>query len=242
MAQAPPSPGSGWNRTFFFSGDSPRRAFDSRISPYLTLSLDFLGSGVIPDASPSNLKRCCTPSAASTDDLDLMWLASRPPWASQSAWSQSCLASLGCASECSLQPKLVVVRVLFSVDPGQHRPVRPMVNPPPYREMQHRVHETVPVADLFAKNTRLPGVRTMCSSDVSLLPTQTPLMNTASPLCQRFPPSRQARHWMLKCASVSSRIPRDLPPSVSPCFPEPPLPALRHTSTVRARERYPQRI
>ena len=43
MAQAPPSPGSGWNRTFFFSGNSPGRAFDSRISPYWTVSLDLLG-------------------------------------------------------------------------------------------------------------------------------------------------------------------------------------------------------
>ena len=38
-------------------------------------------------------------------------------------------------------------------------------------------------------NTRPSGVRTMCSSYVSLLPTQTPL-NTESPLCHRFPPCR----------------------------------------------------
>ena len=43
---------------------------------------------------------------------------------------------------------------------------------------------------IVRENTRPPGVRTMCSSDESLLPIQTPLMNTASPLCQRFPPCR----------------------------------------------------
>ena len=36
---------------------------------------------------------------------------------------------------------------------------------------------------IVRENTRPPGVRTMCSSDKSLLPTQTHLMNTVSPLC-----------------------------------------------------------
>ena len=46
--------------------------------------------------------------------------------------------------------------------------------------------------------------------------------------------------WMLNCASVSSRISPDLPPYFSLCLPEPPLPAIRQTSTVRACERSPQ--
>ena len=40
-AAAPPFPESGKNRTFFLSGDSPGRAFDSRVSPYLTVFLGF---------------------------------------------------------------------------------------------------------------------------------------------------------------------------------------------------------
>ena len=164
---------------------------------------------------------------------------------------------------------------------------------------------------IVRENTRPPGVRTMCSSVAALPPTQTPLMNTTSPLCHRFPPCRarclglgtltrtttRERHdlmsflltvgplacrhpvapllvstdlparltqqqcpdrcicaksfthcqsasgsphessepvlqqlgqhaqqdWMLNCVSMSSRISQDLPPSVSPCWPEPPL-------------------
>ena len=78
IAHAPPSPDSDENRTFSLSRDSPGRAFDSRISPYLTVPLDLLGSGVVSVATPSNFKRCRTPEVSSNDDLDLMWLASRP--------------------------------------------------------------------------------------------------------------------------------------------------------------------
>ena len=84
----------------------------------------------------------------------------------------------------------MVVQIPFSVDPVQYRPVRPTVDPSPYREIQHRVGDTVPARRIVRENTRPPGVRTMCSSDKLLLPTQTPLMKTASPLCQRFPPCR----------------------------------------------------
>ena len=39
----------------------------------------------------------------------------------------------------------------FLVDPGQYRPVRPTVDPSPYREIQHRFGETVPIVESFAK-------------------------------------------------------------------------------------------
>ena len=52
------------NLTFFFSSDSPGGTVDSRTSPCWTVSLHLLGSGVIPDASPSDFRRCRTPSAS----------------------------------------------------------------------------------------------------------------------------------------------------------------------------------
>ena len=47
-----------------------------------------------------------------------------------------------------------------------------------------------PSLRIVRESTRPPGVRTMWSSDVSLLPTQTPLINVASHLCHRLPPCR----------------------------------------------------
>ena len=80
------------------------------------------------------------------------------------------------SSECSLQQKrVVVVQVPFWVDPVQYRPVRPTVNPSPYREIQHRVDETDPSVEPFAKTRDLQGVRTMGWSEDSLPPTQTHL-------------------------------------------------------------------
>ena len=72
IAHAPPSPGSDENR--ILSSESPRGAFNSRISLCLTVSLHLLGSSVIPDASPSNFRRCRPPSASADDDLALLWL------------------------------------------------------------------------------------------------------------------------------------------------------------------------
>ena len=118
------------------------------------------------------------------------------PWASQSVSLQSCLACQDYDSECSRRPEWVVgVQVPSLVDPVQYRPVHPTVDPSPYREIQHRVGETVPIV---VENTRPPRVRTVCSSDKSLLPTKTPLMNTASPLCQRFPP------WRPRCVGFGT--------------------------------------
>ena len=136
IAHAPPSPDSDENRTFSLPRDSPRRAFDSRISPCLTVPLDLLWSGVISVATPSNFKCCRTPEVSSNDDLDLMWLASRPSvvgvhswtrcqcrscrlsfWVSQSDCPQFGLAGPDCASEYSLQPEWVaVVQIPFLFD------------------------------------------------------------------------------------------------------------------------------
>ena len=53
----------------------------------------------------------------------------------------------------TLQPEwvVVVVQVPSSVDRVQYRPVHPTVDPSPYREIQHRVGETVPIVESFSK-------------------------------------------------------------------------------------------
>ena len=59
----------------------------------------------------------------------------------------------------------------------------------------------------------------------------------SSEIVPRQPGWHAQQDWVLNCALVSSPISPDLPPWFSPCVSAPPLPALCHTSTIRACER-----
>ena len=144
--------------SYFLSGDSPGRAFDSRITRCLTVSLDLLGSGVVPDASPSNFKRCRTPSAVSTDVACIAIIIQRCFTHSYTVMIIRVVCLVGRLGVCHFslvwQVRIVilsVVQILFSVDPVQYRPVRPTVDLSFYVEIQHRVGETVPIVESFAK-------------------------------------------------------------------------------------------
>ena len=118
------------------------------------------------------------------------------PWASQSASSESCLASQDCDSECSLRPEWVVaVQVPFSADPVQYRPVRPTVNLSLLSRNPASCGRESSNCRTVRENTRPPGVRTMCSSDKSLLPTQNTLDEHCIALVPTFS-SLQTTMWL----------------------------------------------